>query len=281
MSCHGKIKRCLQQSAQESAFEQGLYYENCSNYIQTNTAWRMKMKKGPKIPQTGKKKKVVHAHKHARISSEQPGYFHIFNKKWQWKTNQAAKSCVVWALLLILKESTHSKTGNANVHERTHDALLQHIQSVDISSCAWHTTPSVLCMREGSLDRNVRGQDIPTGEQIFSLKSSVQWCNQHKKCPVFTLSAPLGHSRLNVFTHKNKKQKNGVPATSVPSKVSKGSGWGKELFWRYTGQRMFVNGGNPKALFTITVPPRVVLANPGKISLHILCRFSIRQGGRV
>lgn len=42
-------------------------------YIQTNMAKRMKMEKGPKIPQT---KSVIHAHKHTGISSEQPGYFH-------------------------------------------------------------------------------------------------------------------------------------------------------------------------------------------------------------
>lgn len=146
---------------------------------------------------------------------------------------EAGKSCVVWAFLFIfkLRESTHSKTGNANVHERTHDALLQHIQSVDISSCAWHTAPSVLCMREGSLDRNVRGQDIPTGEQIFSLKSSVQWCNQHKKkmssFHSLLLLAPVALMYSHTHTRKKQKQKkNGVPATSVPSKVSKGSGWG-------------------------------------------------------
>lgn len=130
-SCHGKkIKRCLQQSAQESAFEQGPYYGNCSNRLHSDQNGMSNQDEKGSNPQTDKKKKVVHAHKHARIFREQPGYFLIHNKNvhlWQISQISCKISCRLgFTTNFKSKESTHSKTGNASVCiESTHDALLQ------------------------------------------------------------------------------------------------------------------------------------------------------------
>lgn len=64
-------------------FEQGPCMKNCSNHLHSDQHG-MKDEDGKTD-----KKKVVHAHKHVSISSEQPGYFHILNIKKQWLTHQS------------------------------------------------------------------------------------------------------------------------------------------------------------------------------------------------
>lgn len=129
LSCHGKIKRWFQQSAQESAFEQGPCNENCSNRLhsdQHSVKNEDEIKK-VKFPQADKKK-VVHAIKHAGISSEQPGYFHIYKNKNDKVIGSAAKSCVVLASQLISnwgRAHTAKQGMPICVCESAHDALLQ------------------------------------------------------------------------------------------------------------------------------------------------------------
>lgn len=144
--------------------------KNCSKRLHSDQrGMKNENEKGPNPRQT---KKAIHAHKYARISSEQPGYFHIYNnnnnKKQKIKSISCKNLCCFgFTINFNLRESTHT------AKQGTHDALLQTC-SPDISSrltffflcLAYRPVPSVLCMREGSLDRNVRDAENRTFQRV-------------------------------------------------------------------------------------------------------------------
>lgn len=257
-------------------------------YIQTNIAWRMKMKKKGQIPPSRQKKSGTCNQTRRDIQWTTRLFSHIQKQKWQGnRISCKILCCFGFTINFKLRESTHSKTGNANmcVWECpwcfAPNLLPQHIQSVDISSCAWHTAPSVLCMREGSLDRNVRDAEDRTFQWVskFSRLNPQYSGAINTKMSSFHSLLLLAPNRLYVFT---KKRCSGHQC-SQQSYLEAQGGEG-ELFWRYTGQWMFVNGGKASKTpihYNMRAPPRVLSNFWQNVTLHILCRFFIRQGGRV
>jgi len=141
-----------QESAQESALEQGPYYENCTKHLHSNQdgIWEREQIS----PKHKQKWFYIQAHTHKAIQCDE--LIDLINSN--------ILCCKGFVLFFKTWESTHRKTRKANfvcVCEWVpimlcSNLLPWHIQSVDISF--WHTASSVclLCMHEGLLDRNVR-----------------------------------------------------------------------------------------------------------------------------
>lgn len=249
--------------------------------------WRWKRSK---FPTNRPKKKVVHANKQTRKDIQWTArlFSHIQHKNYNDKAiGSAAKSYVVLASRLISnwRRARTAKQGMPMCVCVRVPMILCSKPAAPTYPVGWHFflclayRPVCLVHAWGiarlECERR-RGQNIP--KQIFSLKSSVQWCNQHKNVQ-FSLFAPLGPSRFHVFTKKKVFR-----PPMFPAKLVRGSGWGEELFRRYTGQRMFVNGGKASKTpfhYNVWIPPRVLSNSWQNVTLHFLCRFFIRQGERV